>query len=166
VRGGGPRPDPSADGQARSSTLAPLLFNLDGRVPSNAADVRGDDRGAAGGVAVPPEVPVRRALGVPAAGRRAAGQPVEGPGGGGDGRVRGRPALSGGRYVRNASPWHARIATGYVTTNARYVTLVQDSIAPEHVQLQTSRDNEICVLMVRLRGVRGGVQYLIDNVAI
>lgn len=42
--------------------------------------VRGDDRRAAGGAAVPPEAPVRRALGVPAAGRRAAGQPVEGPG--------------------------------------------------------------------------------------
>ena len=39
---------------------------------------------------------------------------------------------------------------GYVTTNVRYVTLVEDSIVPENVQLQTSRDNEICVLMVRL----------------
>mmetsp|Transcript_15266 Transcript_15266/g.27751 ORF Transcript_15266/g.27751 Transcript_15266/m.27751 type:complete len:190 (-) Transcript_15266:319-888(-) len=41
-------------------------------------------------------------------------------------------------------------AYGYVTTNVRYVTLVEDSIAPENVQLQTSRDNEICVLMANV----------------
>lgn len=41
-------------------------------------------------------------------------------------------------------------AYGYVTTNAKYVTLVEDSIAPENVQLQTSRDNEICVLMANV----------------
>jgi len=38
-------------------------------------------------------------------------------------------------------------AYGYVTTNARYVTLVEDSIAPENAQLQKSRDNEMCLLM-------------------
>mmetsp|Transcript_10930 Transcript_10930/g.16644 ORF Transcript_10930/g.16644 Transcript_10930/m.16644 type:complete len:188 (+) Transcript_10930:97-660(+) len=41
-------------------------------------------------------------------------------------------------------------AYGYVTTNAKYVTLVEDSIPPENVQFQKSRDNEICVLMANV----------------
>ena len=36
---------------------------------------------------------------------------------------------------------------GYVTTNTRYITLVEDSI--ENVQSLKSRDSELCVLMVR-----------------
>jgi len=41
-------------------------------------------------------------------------------------------------------------AYGYVTTNARYLALVEDAIAPENVPLQTTRDNEICVLMAHV----------------
>jgi hypothetical protein len=43
---------------------------------------------------------------------------------------------------------HPSIDTGYVTTNVRYVTLVEDSI--QNAQDQISRDTELCVLMVRL----------------
>jgi hypothetical protein len=39
-------------------------------------------------------------------------------------------------------------AYGYVTTNANYVTIVEDGIAPENVQLQKSRDNELKILLV------------------
>ncbi|KAL7440165.1 hypothetical protein ACHAXM_007051 [Skeletonema potamos] len=38
-------------------------------------------------------------------------------------------------------------AYGYVTTNANYVTIVEDGIAPENVQLQKSRDNELKILL-------------------
>ncbi|KAL7530137.1 hypothetical protein ACHAWF_003261 [Thalassiosira exigua] len=41
-------------------------------------------------------------------------------------------------------------AYGYVTTNAKYVTLVEDSIAPENIQMQKKRDNEICMLMANI----------------
>eukprot|EP00584_Thalassiosira_punctigera_P003184 CAMPEP_0172539790 /NCGR_PEP_ID=MMETSP1067-20121228/10923_1 /TAXON_ID=265564 ORGANISM="Thalassiosira punctigera, Strain Tpunct2005C2" /NCGR_SAMPLE_ID=MMETSP1067 /ASSEMBLY_ACC=CAM_ASM_000444 /LENGTH=202 /DNA_ID=CAMNT_0013325525 /DNA_START=17 /DNA_END=625 /DNA_ORIENTATION=- len=41
-------------------------------------------------------------------------------------------------------------AYGYVTTNARYVALVEDSIPPENVQYQKSQDNEVCVLMANV----------------
>ena len=37
---------------------------------------------------------------------------------------------------------------GYVSTNTRYVVLVEDSIAPENIQVQKSRDHELCLLMV------------------
>ena len=43
----------------------------------------------------------------------------------------------------------ALVDAGYVTTNARYITLVEDSIAPEKEQLQKARDGEVCTLMVR-----------------
>ena len=36
--------------------------------------------------------------------------------------------------------------TGYVTTNEKYVLLLEDSI--ESTQLQKARDNETCILMV------------------
>jgi hypothetical protein len=35
-----------------------------------------------------------------------------------------------------------------VTTNARYITLVEDVIAPEDAQLQKSRENELKILLV------------------
>ncbi|KAL9182034.1 hypothetical protein ACHAXT_012377 [Thalassiosira profunda] len=41
-------------------------------------------------------------------------------------------------------------AYGYVTTNARYITLVEDSIAPEKEQLQKARDGEVCTLMANV----------------
>ena len=37
---------------------------------------------------------------------------------------------------------------GYVSTNTRYVVLVEDSLAPENIQVQKSRDHELCLLMV------------------
>ena len=43
-------------------------------------------------------------------------------------------------------------AFGYVTTNAAYVAIVEDVIAPDNEQLQKSRDNELKTLLVsRLR---------------
>mmetsp|Transcript_5283 Transcript_5283/g.9705 ORF Transcript_5283/g.9705 Transcript_5283/m.9705 type:complete len:209 (-) Transcript_5283:491-1117(-) len=41
-------------------------------------------------------------------------------------------------------------AYGYVTTNVKYIALVEDAIPPENVQFQTSRDSEICVLMANV----------------
>ena len=46
------------------------------------------------------------------------------------------------------SPHHPYIDVGYVTTNVRYVTLVEDSI--DNAQTQITRDTELCMLMVRL----------------
>jgi len=39
-------------------------------------------------------------------------------------------------------------AYGYVTTNANYLAIVEDGIAPDNVQLQKSRDNELKMLLV------------------
>ena len=39
-------------------------------------------------------------------------------------------------------------AYGYVTTNASYVTIIEDGIAPDNVQLQKSRDVELKTLLV------------------
>ena len=39
-------------------------------------------------------------------------------------------------------------AYGYVTTNANYVVIVEDGIAPDNVQLQKSRDVELKTLIV------------------
>lgn len=41
--------------------------------------------------------------------------------------------------------------TGYVTTNTRYIALVEDVIAPENVQLQKSRENDLKTLIVSKR---------------
>jgi len=38
-------------------------------------------------------------------------------------------------------------AYGYVTTNASYVTIIEDGIAPDNVQLQKSRDVELKTLL-------------------
>ena len=37
---------------------------------------------------------------------------------------------------------------GYATSNARYIILVEDAIAPDDVQLLKSRENELKILMV------------------
>eukprot|EP00970_Alexandrium_tamarense_P014365 scaffold4049_cov204-Alexandrium_tamarense.AAC.52 len=39
-------------------------------------------------------------------------------------------------------------AYGYVTTNTRYIALVEDAIAPENVQLQKSRENDLKTLIL------------------
>ncbi|KAL3801409.1 hypothetical protein HJC23_007019 [Cyclotella cryptica] len=39
-------------------------------------------------------------------------------------------------------------AYGYVTTNARYITLVEDVFAPDDAQLQKARENELKTLLV------------------
>jgi hypothetical protein len=39
-------------------------------------------------------------------------------------------------------------AYGYLTTNAKYVTIVEDGIAPDNTQLQKSRDNELKIMLV------------------
>ena len=93
---------------------------------------------------------------------------MEGPGGDGDGRLLGRPPLPGrqpagvrcvARRRRAPATGSLRLTAraprpvppaGYVTTNARYLALVEDAIAPENVPLQTTRDNEICVLMAHV----------------
>ena len=41
-------------------------------------------------------------------------------------------------------------AYGYVTTNANYVTIVEDGIAPDNVQLLKSRDVELKTLLVSI----------------
>lgn len=38
--------------------------------------------------------------------------------------------------------------SGYVTTNVRYITLVEDIFAPEDAQLQMARENELKTLLV------------------
>lgn len=50
------------------------------------------------------------------------------------------------RYSPHPSLSATRIV-GYVTTNVRYVTLVEDSI--QNTQVLKSRDSELCMLMVR-----------------
>ncbi|KAL7521745.1 hypothetical protein ACHAWX_006423 [Stephanocyclus meneghinianus] len=41
-------------------------------------------------------------------------------------------------------------AYGYVTTNVRYITLVEDIFAPEDAQLQMARENELKTLLSQL----------------
>jgi hypothetical protein len=54
------------------------------------------------------------------------------------------------------TPYNPRIDVGYVTTNVRYITLVEDSIID--AQTQITRDTELCVLMVR-KGISFMIPY-------
>lgn len=51
-------------------------------------------------------------------------------------------------------------AYGYVTTNANYLTIVEDGIAPDNVQLQKSRDNELKMLLVSRFSPKFNFTYL------
>ena len=37
---------------------------------------------------------------------------------------------------------------GYVTINAKYIILVEDAIAPDDIQIQKTRENELKILLV------------------
>lgn len=45
-------------------------------------------------------------------------------------------------YVWNSSH------LGYVTINAKYIILVEDVIAPDDIQIQKTRENELKILLV------------------
>lgn len=38
--------------------------------------------------------------------------------------------------------------SGYATTNAKYIILVEDAIAPDDIQIQKTRENELKILLV------------------
>ena len=39
-------------------------------------------------------------------------------------------------------------AYGYLTTNSKYITIIEDGMAPDNIELQKSRDNELKTMIV------------------